>query len=69
MRWTIQCTHLGPFLGFAATGKVVTVEGATKLRMAGGKIVEHWGQWDGLGFLQTIGAWQAPGQAKAESAG
>jgi predicted ester cyclase len=59
----------GEFMGFPATGKPGSVEGTTTLRMASGKIVEHSGQWDAVGLLQSIGAWPAPDQAKAESAG
>lgn len=74
LRWTFKGTHLGAFLGIAATGKIVTVAGATTLRMAGGKIVEHSGRWDALGCLQQFSATEAPTvqvpvQVKAESAG
>ena len=48
-------THKGAFLGFAPTGKKVTITGTTMLRFANGKIVEGWDNWDQLGLLVQIG--------------
>lgn len=45
VRWTATMTHLGDGLGFAATGRKVTLVGASFLRSEGGKIVE------GLNFM------------------
>jgi steroid delta-isomerase-like uncharacterized protein len=55
-RWTSTMTHKGEFLGFAPTGKKVTVTGTTTQRISGGKIVEGWDNWDQLGLLVQIGA-------------
>lgn len=55
-RWTATMTHMGGFLGFAATGKKVTITGTTIQRISGGKIVEGWDNWDQLGLLVQIGA-------------
>jgi steroid delta-isomerase-like uncharacterized protein len=55
-RWTSTMTHKGEFLGFAPTGKKVTVTGTTTQRVSGGKIVEGWDNWDQLGLLVQIGA-------------
>jgi steroid delta-isomerase-like uncharacterized protein len=55
-RWTAIMTHKGEFLGFAPTGKKVTVTGTTTQRISGGKIVEGWDNWDQLGLLVQIGA-------------
>src|SRR5882724_2302956 len=49
-RWTATMTHKGAFLGFASTGKKVTITGTTMLRFANGKIVEGWDNWDQLGL-------------------
>ncbi len=43
IRWTITGTHTGPFFGVAATGKAIEVSGMDILRVADGKLVEHWG--------------------------
>ena len=55
-RWTSTMTHTGEFLGFPATGKKATVTGTSIQRIAGGKIVEGWDNWDQLGLLVQIGA-------------
>jgi steroid delta-isomerase-like uncharacterized protein len=55
-RWTATMTHSGTFLGFAPTGKKATITGTTTQRIAGGKIVEGWDNWDQLGLLVQIGA-------------
>lgn len=55
-RWTSTMTHKGDFLGFAPTGKKVTITGTTIQRIANGKIVEGWDNWDQLGLLVQIGA-------------
>jgi steroid delta-isomerase-like uncharacterized protein len=55
-RWTTTMTHKGEFLGVAPTGKKVTITGTSMQRIAGGKIVEGWDNWDQLGLLVQIGA-------------
>lgn len=59
-RWTGRGTHQGELMGFAPTGKQVTVTGITISRIAGGKVAEEWSNWDTLGMLQQIGAVPAP---------
>jgi predicted ester cyclase len=58
IRWTITGTHTGTFFGVAPTGKTIQVSGMDILRVADGKLVEHWGgvadQMDD--FLAQIGA-------------
>jgi steroid delta-isomerase-like uncharacterized protein len=55
-RWTATGTHTGDFWGMAPTGKEATVSGITIDRIAGGKIVESWTNWDALGLMQQLGA-------------
>ena len=54
-RWTFQGTQDGTFAGYEAKGKTVSFTGATILRIAGGKVAEHWGYWHQLGWLRQIG--------------
>ena len=61
IRWTTRGTHQGELLGIAPTGKAVAIPGISILRIAGGKIAEHWLNWDTLGLLQQLGAIPAPG--------
>lgn len=53
--------HTGEFLGIPATDKDVQMEGIAIHRIEGGKVVEHWGQVDGLGMLVQMGAVPPPG--------
>jgi predicted ester cyclase len=41
-RCTYTGTHLGPFRGFAPTGKVLTIRTIDIWRIEGGKLAEHW---------------------------
>ena len=63
MRWTARGTHAGEFMGIPATNRQVTVTGIDIYRVVGDKIVEHWGEWDGLGMMQQLGVVPAPGQS------
>ncbi len=54
-RWTAHATHRGTFLQIPATGKQVTIKGIDIMRIENGKVVEHWGYQDQLGFVKEIG--------------
>jgi len=54
-RWTAVGTNTGEFWGIAPTGKQATVTGITIDRIAEGKIVESWTNWDALGLMQQLG--------------
>ncbi|HOQ98650.1 MAG TPA: ester cyclase [Anaerolineae bacterium] len=55
VRWKARATHKGTFLQIPSTGKQVTISGIDIMRIADGKIVEHWGYQDQLGFVKEIG--------------
>ena len=55
-------TFRADYLGIPATGKVVEITGISIHRLAGGRLVEHWAQVDGLSFLQQLGAIPPLGQ-------
>lgn len=59
-RWTATGTHEGELFGVAPTGRQVTVNGITVMRIAGGRIAEDWTSWDALGLMQQLGALPAP---------
>jgi len=61
IRWTAGGTHRGELNGLAPTDRSVTVTGITIQRIAGGRVVEAWTNWDTLGLMQQIGAAPAPG--------
>jgi len=58
-RWTLTGTHMGTFLGIAPTGRYVISRGVSIHRLAAGKIVEEWMEWDTLGIMQQLGEIQA----------
>ena len=58
IRWTGSGTHQGTYLGAAATQRRITFKGIEILRVRQGKIVERWGEWDGIDLLQQLGAWR-----------
>lgn len=55
-RVTWHATHRGELMGIPPTGKRVTVTEIHLARIAEGRIVERWGDWDQLGLLQQLGA-------------
>ncbi len=57
-------THQGEFMGISPTGNQVTVAGIDIVRLEGGKIVEHWANFDQMGLMQQLGVIPAPGQTE-----
>ena len=64
-RLTLRGTHRGDFQGIPPTGMQVVQTGIDILRVAGGKVVERWGEFDNLGLLQQLGVVPPPGQGGA----
>jgi steroid delta-isomerase-like uncharacterized protein len=60
LRWSATMTHRGDHLGMPATGKLVRMTGITLVRIRGKQIVEGWDNWDQLGMLTQIGAYESP---------
>jgi predicted ester cyclase len=54
-RTTMTGTHLGDFFGIPPTGARVTFPGVHILRIADGRIAEHWGSNDDLGLMRQLG--------------
>ncbi len=63
MRLTWGGTNQGAWLGIPPTGKQVAGTGIYIFRMAGGKVVERWGNQDDLGMMQQLGLIPPMGQA------
>jgi steroid delta-isomerase-like uncharacterized protein len=55
-----NATHQGEFFGIPPTGARATVTEVHVFRIADGKVVERWGEWDALGLMQQLGAFPAP---------
>ena len=60
LRWTARGTNTGEMMGMPATGKPVRVTGIIINRIAAGKMVEGWGNFDALGMLQQLGVIATP---------
>ena len=54
-RMTTSGTHKGDFMGIPATGKKATFTEMHMIRLANGKMVDHWGNSDDLGMMQQLG--------------
>jgi predicted ester cyclase len=59
LRYRLQGTHGGPYLGVAPTGLRFDVEGLTLLRVAEGRVVEEWHSPTELAILRQLGAVRA----------
>ena len=55
VRVTANGIHTGEFMGTPATGKRISVMEIRIYRIAGGKIVEHWGLMDTASLMQQLG--------------
>lgn len=54
-RLTAVGTHEGDWLGLPATGKVLRLSGLSVARVAGGKVVSEWSEYDAMGLLSQLG--------------
>ena len=50
-----HATHRGEFHGIAATGRSVEIGEMHFVRLADGKIAEHWAQYDTFGMMRQLG--------------
>ena len=66
MRWRIEGTHTGEFLGVPPSNAKVNVGVTGIFRVANGQLVECWDQYDALGMMQQIGAIPMPETASTE---
>lgn len=58
-RWTLSGTHRGEFQGVPASGRAVRIPGIEFNRVADGRLVDHWSQFDLVALLGQIGAMPA----------
>ncbi len=66
LRWRIEGTHTGEFMGVAPSNVEITIGITEIFRVANGQLVEAWDQYDGLGLMQQIGAIPMPETTSAE---
>lgn len=55
LRWRIEGTHTGEFLGVPPSGNKITLDVTEIFRIENGQLVEAWDQWDRLGLMRQIG--------------
>lgn len=60
LRGTARGTHLGPFFGMPPTGRPFTIQVFDAVRIADGKIVDHWGVPDRFHLMAQLGARPMP---------
>ncbi len=60
-RFTGHGTHQGELMGIPATGKEATFSGINIARIAGGKVVERWEEFDMLSVMVQLGVVPPPG--------
>jgi len=65
VRWSCTMHHLGNGLGMAPTGAEVKITGMGFARISGGKILEHWDNWDKQAMFEQIQAATAARSANA----
>ena len=53
--WNFSGTHTGVFFGILATGKKISIDGVTLVRMQDGKIAEERDFFDNLDFMTQLG--------------
>jgi predicted ester cyclase len=66
LRWRLEGTHSGEFMGVAPSGAKVNLRITEIFRIANGQLVEAWDQYDALGLMQQIGAIPVPEEAPSE---
>mgnify|MGYP006296516935 CR=1 FL=1 len=64
VRATFRGIHKGNFVGIAPTSKEVTASGMLIYRIADGKIVEHWMNFDQMSLMQQLGVIPVPQQTE-----
>lgn len=62
IRVTMRGTHTGELFGIPATGRRVMVSGTHFLRIANGRVAEHWGTNDDMGLMQQLGVVPTSGE-------
>jgi predicted ester cyclase len=55
-RFEVRGTHQGDFMGLAPTGRSIHYEEIAIVRLAGGRIIEHWAVADALAIMQQLGS-------------
>jgi predicted ester cyclase len=66
-RKTFHGTHRGEFLAIPPTGQQISIGLIDIVRVADGKVVEHWSIADNLGMMRQLGVIPVPGEVEEAS--
>ena len=66
-RKTFHGTHQGEFMGIPPTGGQESIAHIDIVRVADGKVMEHWSMGDSLGMMQQLGVIPQPGNTEEAS--
>ena len=66
-RKTFHGTHQGEFMGIPPTGRQVSMGLIDIVRIADGRVVEHWSMGDNLGMMRQLGLVPQPGDTEEAS--
>ncbi len=56
VRFMAEATQVGEFMGLPPSGKTYRIGEIHIFRIRGGKVTEHWHQFDQLGLMRQLGA-------------
>ena len=54
-RWTVRIQNKGDFAGNGVAGEEIVVTGMSMHRLADGRLVESWDNWDAMTAFQSLG--------------
>jgi len=54
LRWSATGTHQGEYLGAQPSGRSITFKGIEIIRIRNDRIIERWGEWDGIDLLKQL---------------
>jgi steroid delta-isomerase-like uncharacterized protein len=54
IRWSASGTHRGRYLGADPTGRRIAFQGIEIVQVRDGRVVERWGEWDGLDLIRQL---------------
>jgi steroid delta-isomerase-like uncharacterized protein len=66
-RKTFHGTHRGEFLGIPPTGQQISIGLIDIVRVADGKVEDHWSIADNLGMMRQLGVIPEPGEVEEAS--
>jgi steroid delta-isomerase-like uncharacterized protein len=55
VRWSATGTHQRAYLGAQPSGKSINFKGIEIIRIRNDRIIERWGEWDGIDLLEQLG--------------